>query len=98
MDTGCEQPTPDSEVRNLCLEAWAGLSANAAVFARVEGLGRIPFANLRRPKPLMDTGSEQLTPDGQVQPSVCQCWGVQAESCVAAWGPPPLATCGSPSP
>ena len=36
--------------------------ADPAVFARVEGLGRIPFTNLRRPKPLMDTGSSRNSP------------------------------------
>ena len=29
----------------------------AATFVSLEGLGRIPFSNIRRPKPLMDVGA-----------------------------------------
>ena len=54
-----------AELRQLAPAERA--AADPAVFARVEGLGRIPFANLRRPKPLMDTGSEQPAPDGEVR-------------------------------
>ena len=31
--------------------------AGAATFVSLEGLGRIPFSNIRRPKPLMDVGA-----------------------------------------
>ena len=31
--------------------------AGAATFVSLEGLGRIPFSNIRRPKPLMDVGT-----------------------------------------
>ena len=51
------------EVRQLAPSERA--AAVPDMFARVQGLGRIPYANLRRPKPLMDTVTQQLPP-GQV--------------------------------
>ena len=51
------------EVRQLAPSERAAAAPD--MFARVEGLGRIPYANLRRPKPLMDTMTQQLPP-GQV--------------------------------
>ena len=60
------------EIRQLAPSERA--AADPDVFARVEGLGRIPYANLRRPKPLMDTGSQQLPP-GQV------CWLMPIQFC-----------------
>ena len=76
--------------------------ADPAVFARVEGLGRIPFANVRRPKPLMDTGSGRASPD-EVRESA----GPAAHSTVLrlwpslrvrrAWAGSHSPTCGGPS-
>ena len=58
------------EVRQLAPSERA--TADPDMFARVEGLGRIPYANLRRPKPLMDTVTQQL-PHGQVSSSSNGC-------------------------
>lgn len=44
--------------------------AGAATFVSLEGLGRIPFSNIRRPKPLMDIGAgpgEQVSQPRSVQ-------------------------------
>ena len=51
---------PDA-LRELAPAERAG--AEPQVFAKLEGLGKIAFSNLRRPKPLMDVGPVRVAGD-----------------------------------
>ncbi len=50
-------------------------TAEAATFLSVEGLGRIPFSNVRRPRPLMDVASPApKVPHPPGRPPVIVCY------------------------